>query len=406
MCLPISIQICYSTDINYICEIKKKKMNNEFAIVAKTLFGLEEILINELEQIGAKEITKSHRAVFYKGNNEILYKSNLLLRTAIRILKPIKSFEAKNEKELYAEIQKINWEDFMTVSNTFAIDGTTSGDIFTHSKYVSLLTKDAIVDKFRDKYNERPSVEIENPDIRINLHIKDTTCNISLDSSGSNLGKRGYKLRQVFAPLSEVLAAGMVLSTGWDGKLNFIDPMCGSGTIPIEAALIAKNIAPGSFRNFAFENWADFDKVLWNKLKTEAKNNITLLKCKIFGFDNDTEAISISKENAVRAGIADDIIFKKQDFLKPETQISESLIIMNPPYGERLMEDDEIIPFYKEIGDTLKLNYNGCDAWILSGNLRAIKFVGLKPSRKIPLFNGPIECRLNKFELYRGSKKG
>ncbi len=385
--------------------MNKTETNKDFTIVAKTLFGLEEILAKELENIGATNIKILQRAVIYKGNKEILYKSNLNLRTAIRILKPIKSFEAKNEKELYNEIKKIDWEEFLSISKTFAIDGTTSGEIFKHSKYVSLLTKDAIVDKFRDKFGERPSVDIENPDIRINIHITDTNCSVALDSSGTNLGKRGYKLKQVFAPLSEVLAAGMVLSTSWNGEKKFIDPMCGSGTIPIEAALIAKNIAPGSFRNFGFENWKDFDKNLWNQLKKDAKNSITECKIKIFGFDNDENAISISKENAERAGVLPIISFKKQDFLNSENEITESTLVFNPPYGERLMEDDEIIPFYQEIGTQLKHKYNGCDAWILSGNLRAIKFIGLRPAKKIALFNGPIECRFNKFELYRGSKK-
>lgn len=381
-------------------------MDSEFTIVAKTLFGLEEILAEEVKEIGAKAIEISKRAVLYKGNKEILYKSNLLLRTAIRILKPIKSFEAENEKELYNEIKKINWEDYLTVSRTFAIDGTVSGEIFTHSKYVSLLTKDAIVDQFRDKFNERPSIDVENPDIRINIHINKTNCSIAIDSSGSSLAKRGYKLNQVFAPLSEVLAAGIILSTNWDRKTDFIDPMCGSGTIPIEAALIAKNIAPGSFRTFGFEKWNDFDEALWDKLETKARDSIIDFKGKISGFDMDEEAILISEGNAQVAGVLNVVSFKKQDFLKTENEITGSILVMNPPYGERLMEDDEMIPFYKEIGDVLKKKYTGCDAWIISGNLRAIKFVGLRPSRKIPLFNGPIECRLNKFELYRGSKRG
>ncbi len=378
---------------------------NEFDIVAKTIFGLEEILANELKAIGAKDIKILQRAVSYKANKEILYKSNLYLRTAIRILVPISTFKANGERELYKGTQKIDWEKYLNTNKTFAIDGTTSGEIFTHSKYAALLTKDAIVDKFRDKYDERPSIDTENPDLRINLHINHNNVTISLDSSGSNLGKRGYKLRQVFAPLSEVLASGIILVSGWDKKQDFIDPMCGSGTFPIEAALIAKNIAPGSFRKFNFENWKDFDRGLWIQLKKEATNNEIDFDGKISGFDMDDEAITISKENARRAGVNRVISFTKQDFIDTNKEYTDSHIIMNPPYGERLMEDDEIIPFYKEIGDQLKHNYLNCNAFIFSGNLRAIKHVGLKASSKIKLFNGPIECRLNKFELYAGSKK-
>jgi len=378
---------------------------NEFDIVAKTIFGLEEILANELKAIGAKDIKILQRAVSYKANKEILYKSNLYLRTAIRILVPISTFKANGERELYKGTQKIDWEKYLNTNKTFAIDGTTSGEIFTHSKYAALLTKDAIVDKFRDKYDERPSIDTENPDLRINLHISHNNVAISLDSSGSNLGKRGYKLRQVFAPLSEVLASGIILVSGWDKKQDFIDPMCGSGTFPIEAALIAKNIAPGSFRKFNFENWKDFDRGLWIQLKKEATNNEIDFDGKISGFDMDDEAITISKENARRAGVNRVISFTKQDFIDTNKEYTDSHIIMNPPYGERLMEDDEIIPFYKEIGDQLKHNYLNCNAFIFSGNLRAIKHVGLKASSKIKLFNGPIECRLNKFELYAGSKK-
>jgi len=378
---------------------------NVFEIVAKTIFGLEEILAEELKTIGAKDIKVLQRAVSYKGNKEILYKSNLYLRTAIRILVPISTFKANGERELYKGTQKIDWEKYLNTNKTFAIDGTTSGEIFTHSKYAALLTKDAIVDKFRDKFDARPSIDTENPDLRINLHINHNNVTISLDSSGSNLGKRGYKLKQVYAPLSEVLAAGIILASGWNKKQDFIDPMCGSGTFPIEAALIAKNIAPGSFRKFNFENWKDFDRGLLMQLKKEAENNEIEFDGRIRGFDMDDEAISISKENARRAGINRVVSFAKQNFINSEKKYANCHIIMNPPYGERLMEDDEIIPFYKEIGDQLKHNYTNCNAYIFSGNLQAIKHIGLKASSKIKLFNGPIECRLNKFELYAGSKK-
>jgi putative N6-adenine-specific DNA methylase len=307
---------------------------------------------------------------------------------------------------LYQMVQSIQWDEYMSTSQTFAIDGVTKGEVFTHSQFVALKSKDAIVDQFRAKYGVRPSVDVENPDIRINVHIADTTCTISLDSSGISLGKRGYKSRQVQAPLSEVLAAGIIMLTGWDKKTPFIDVMCGSGTFPIEAALIARNIPPGSFRTFTFENWNDFDPLIWSRIKREAKRDIIPLESGIIhAYDIDQKAIDISWENAQRAKVENQITFKTQDFFKSNPEIENGLIIMNPPYGQRLEDPDDIIPIYQDIGSQLKKAYNGCDAWILSGNLDALKFIGLKPSRKIPLFNGPIDCRLNKFELYHGSKK-
>jgi putative N6-adenine-specific DNA methylase len=378
----------------------------KFEIIAKTLFGFEQILATELNELGVSDVEILTRAVKYTGDQALLYKSNLLLRTAIKILKPIATFEVKNEEELYQNVKSIQWDEYMSKDQTFAIDGISSGEVFTHSHYVALKSKDAIVDQFRDKFGSRPSVNIENPDIRINIHIADTTCDVSLDSSGKSLGKRGYKQSQVQAPLSEVLAAGIILITGWDGKTNFIDPMCGSGTFPIEAALIARNIPPGYFRNFAFENWNDFDPILWSKIKREAKRNIKPLEAGIIhAYDIDKKAIEISKQNANKAGVDNFITFKNIDFLTTDPEIKNGIVIMNPPYGERMEDKDDIIPLYQVIGNQLKRAYSGYNAWILSGNLEALKFIGLRPSRKIALFNGPIDCRLNKFELFSGSKK-
>jgi putative N6-adenine-specific DNA methylase len=378
----------------------------KFDIIAKTLFGFEQILANELHELGVQEVELLTRAVKYQGDQELLYKSNLYLRTAIKILKPIASFDVNSPEMLYQKVQSIPWDEIMSTSQTFAIDGITKGEVFTHSHFVALKSKDAIVDQFRTKLGVRPSVDIDNPDIRINVHITDTTCNISLDSSGKSLGKRGYKQQQVQAPLSEVLAAGIIMLSGWDMKSPFIDAMCGSGTFPIEAALIARNIPPGSFRSFTFENWNDFDPVLWSKLKREAKRNIIPLEDGlIHAYDIEKRAIDISWENAQNAKVENQISFKNIDFFKTSPETGHGLIIMNPPYGQRLEDEDDIVPLYQEIGNHLKKAYNGWDAWILSGNLNAIKYIGLKPSRKIPLFNGPIDCRLNKFELYQGSKK-
>lgn len=377
----------------------------KFEIIAKTLFGFEDILADELKELGATDIELLTRAVKYKGDKSLLYKSNLQLRTAIKVLKPIASFEVANEMQLYAKVKKIDWSAYLSPEKTFAIDGIVSSDVFTHSKFVALKSKDAIVDQFREKYGVRPSVDIEDPDLRINIHIADKTCSVSLDSSGQSLGKRGYKQSQTAAPLSEVLAAGIIILSGWDKEREFIDAMSGSGTFPIEAALMAANIPAGSFRNFTFEKWNDFDSELWRIIKQNADSRIKPLKNKIKGFDLDSNAVQIGRENARRAGVDKYISFEKKDFMISAPETDNAFVVMNPPYGERLEEKDQMVSFYKEIGDHLKQDYNGADAWIFSGNPEAMKFIGLRPSKKIKLYNGPIECRLNKYEMYRGSKK-
>lgn len=369
------------------------------------MFGFEELLASELEDIGATDIEILTRAVRYRGDKELLYKSNLHLRTAIKILLPINTSITYDEGRLYRNVKRIDWSKYFSTEQTFAIDGVTSGDVFTHSQYVALKAKDAIVDRFREETGVRPSVDTENPDIRINVHIMDRSCTISLDSSGISLGKRGYKTTQVAAPLSEVLAAGLIMFTGWKGETDFMDPMCGSGTIPIEAALIAKNIAPGKFRDFSFQNWRDFDDQLWDRLKKEAEENEMAFDGNIIGFDQDGQAVNIARDNARIAGVNDIVNIKHQDFLKTEGYENDVLILMNPPYGERLEADEDMNQFYSEIGTHLKHSYEGNDAWIFSANFQALKHVGLRPSKKIKLYNGPLEARLHKYELYRGSKK-
>ncbi len=375
-----------------------------FKIVATTLFGLEEVLAEEIRAIGGTEIEVLIRAVAFRGNQAILYKSNLLLRTAIKVLKPIDTFIANNEQQLYDNIKLIDWSQYFDCTKTFAIDGTTSGEIFTHSKFVALKSKDAIADQFREKFNQRPSIDVEDPDVRINIHIHHTTVAVSLDSSGSSLGKRNYRLEQTEAPISEILAAGMILLSGWNRQSDFIDAMCGSGTIPIEAALIAGNIPPGKNRFFGFETWCDFDYGLWNSIKTEAENKMIHSTARIFGKDIDPKAVNIAQANAKRAGVDAQISFEQCDFFSSTHESGQGIVMMNPPYGERL-QIEEIGTFYNEIGTRLKHFYMGCDAWIISSSYDALKHFGLKPSKKIRLFNGPLECRLMKYELYAGSKK-
>lgn len=377
----------------------------KFEILIKTLHGLEEVLAEELRSIGAEEIQVLKRAVRCKGDEALLYKSNYLLRTALSVLKPIASFKAFNERKLYAKIKQIDWNKYLDVKSTFAVDAVTFGEVFTHSHYAALTVKDAIADQFREQNNVRPSVDTENPDLRINIHIADRLCTLSLDSSGESLMKRGYKQAVSKAPLSEVLGAGMIMLSGWDKKTDFTDPMSGSGTLPIEAALMARNIPPGSFRAFSFMKWKNFDPELWVRIKQEAKAEIQPLPCKIRGFDKNRRAVNAALENANRAGVANDISIERQDFFRSEPESPGGLLLINPPYGERLEDPDEMTEFYTNIGDRLKQQYQGFDAWVLSSNIQALKHIGLRPSRKIKLFNGPLECSFRKFSLYAGSRK-
>lgn len=373
-------------------------------MIATTLYGLEDIVASELSNLGASDIKTLNRAVSFYGDKKMLYKSNLHLRTTLKVLKPLVQFMIRDDIDLYKKIKRIDWEKYLSKNGTLAIEATVNGDYFTHAQYVALKSKDAIVDQFRENYGVRPSIDLEDPDLRINIHISDRTCSVSLDSSSTSLGKRGYRQAQGLAPMSEVLAAGIIALSGWDKKTDLLDPMCGSGTFPIEAAMIACNMAPGRLRHFGFEHWKDFDADLLNLLKKEADEQITEPTCKIFGNDIEKRSVEISLTNAMRAGVDKFITFKQLDFLKSEAQFNDGIILINPPYGERLKEEDEIIPFYQEIGTQLKHHCEGCEAWIISNNLKALKFIGLRPSRKIRLFNGPLDCKLHKYELFKGKR--
>lgn len=375
---------------------------NQFTITIKTQFGLEPVLAEELKALGVPEVEILNRAVQFTGNQELLYKSNLYLRTALRVLKPIATFQARNERQLYEKVRDIRWSDYLTPDHTFAIDGTSHGEVFTHSKYIALKAKDAIADQFRERNGRRPSVDTLDPDLRINLHVFDRSFTLSLDSSGLHLDRRGYRLSRTEAPINEVLAAGIILMTGWDGHGDFIDPMCGSGTFAIEAALLARHIPPGRGRSFVFEKWQDFDAVLWKKIRLEGEANIRPFESKILARDLDTKSLEMARQNAERAGVIKWIDFKRQDFLQSEAPGRQGVVVMNPPYGERLAVE-QIKAFYSDIGTHLKRHYAGYDAWIISSDIQALKLVGLRPSRKVQLFNGSLECRLCKFELYEGS---
>ncbi len=370
--------------------------------IAKTFHGLETILAKELTQLGATNIEERKRAVQFDGDQALLYRANLHLRTALRILQPIHYFHAQTEQQLYNKVDEIDWSEYIDVNSTFAIDSVVHSRFFKHSKYIALKTKDAIVDQFRKKTGRRPSIDVERPDLRLNLYINDHRCSLSLDSSGESLHRRGYRTQKNIAPLNEVLAAGMILMSGWKGERFFIDPMCGSGTIPIEAALIARNIAPSIRRTyFGFMRWRNFDAALWKQCRKEAWEKAQALKFPIHGADKLARNIPIATNNAKRAGLASQIQFSQADFLNegPPSEHEQGVLIMNPPYGERISQHD-INAFYKEIGDRLKNHYKGYEAWIISGDQTAIKQVGLRASKKVTLFNGPLECKFRKYELY------
>ncbi|MEX2596767.1 MAG: THUMP domain-containing protein [Salibacteraceae bacterium] len=371
-------------------------------IVAKTLFGLEPILSEELKALGAKNIVPLNRAIQFEGGQELLYRCNLASRLALRFLVPLSHFKAHNDRHLYQLTQKIDWSEYLDNDMTFSIDSTVYGTRFRHSQYAALKVKDAIVDQFKDKTGKRPSVDTANPDVRINLHISETEVNIALDSSGESLEKRGYRTESNEAPISETLAAALLLISGWDVKSPLIDAMTGSGTIAIEAALLAGNIPPGLFRKFGFQRWKNYNQTSFDTIEQEERNKIVPIAATIYARDIDAAALTMAKRNAQRAGVVDAIIFDLQDFTSSSPTDESATIIMNPPYGERLEEDDEMPGFYHEIGFRLKHHFPGHTVWIISGNLKALKRIGLKPNHKHKLFNGAIECRFNGYSLFKG----
>jgi len=381
-------------------------MAENFTMVAKTLFGFEELLANELIQLGAINVKKGIRSVSFIGDKGFMYKANLGLRTAIKILKPIKTFSVNSESDLYNKIKTMPWENYLNPTGSLAVDATIHSHLFKHSLFIAQKTKDAIVDRFREKEGQRPNVDLKFPDIKINIRIDRQECTVSLDSSGDSLHKRGYKTATNIAPVNEVLAAGMVMLSGWDGQSDFMDPMCGSGTILIEAAMIACNIPPNLMRKeFAFERWQDWDVDLFEKVEESLLKKARDFHHKLIGYDKAPSAVYKAKDNVKNAQLDDFITVKHEDFFKTQKGGHEKLyMVFNPPYGERLNIDMQA--FYKNIGDTLKQNYPDTEAWFITSNLEALKHLGLRPSRKIQLYNAKLESRLVKYEIYAGSKKG
>lgn len=378
--------------------------NKRFAMVAKTMAGLEDVLAEELIALGADDLEIGTRMVSFEGDKHLLYKANIHCRTALRILKPIHTFKARNADEIYAEIKKLNWFDYLNENQTFAIDSVVFSDIFTHSKFIAYRVKDGIVDFFTQKTGKRPSVSVANPDLLINIHVAHDKCTLSLDSSGESLHKRGYRKSQTEAPLNEVLAAGMILKTGWRGQSDFVDPMCGSGTLLIEAAMIAMNIPPGIYRSgFAFEKWSDFDQELFDEIYNDDSGEREFSH-KIYGSDISARAIDIATDNVKSAGVARYVELKTMSMQQYiEAPAESGLIVTNPPYGERIKPDD-LFGLYEMIGERLKHAFTGYKAWILSYKKECFDKIGLKPSQKIKLKNGSLDCEFREYDIFAGRK--
>ncbi len=371
-------------------------------LLIKTFHGLEDVLVDELKVLGADNIKPLKRAVSCEGDLTLLYKANLQLRTALRILVPIATFKASNEDELYKKIYDIDWSKYLTDRKTFAIDAVAFSDMFTHSKYLGLKTKDAIVDQFREKTGKRPSVNVESPDLLINIHVSHDKFTVSLDSSGESLHRRGYRDVGHKAPLNEVLAAGMILLSGWTKDMPLIDPMCGTGTILMEAAMIACCIPPGHKRKeFSFMRWVDYDDLLWTQVKEAAEKRINYPKTNIVGGDNNAEAVDMAKTSTLDARLNRQIRILRASIQEHVPTATSGMVITNPPYGERMKKDD-IDNFYKTIGSLMKKNFGNYTVWIITSNNDALKHIGLKPSKKITLFNGPLECKFVKYEMFDG----
>lgn len=370
---------------------------------ATTMAGLEEVLAKELIELGADEVQIGRRSVYFSGDEKMLYKANYCLRTALRILVPVDSYKIHSVNDLYQRARNFKWEELFGVDQTFAIQSTVFSELFNNSMFASLKLKDAIVDRFRYKFGKRPSIDTKNPDIGLNLHIANGICTISLDSSGESLHKRGYRVGQNEAPMSEVLAAGLLQLSDWDRQSELIDPMCGSGTIAIEAAMLANKIFPGKIRKtFAFQNWQSFDQKLFEQMEAEM-NAVIPEPVIISASDISRGNVDIASRNAHAAGVRSFIDFKVCDFRTLEPASESPFLLFNPPYGERMTPDDS--DFYKTIGDRLKQHYTNAAAWIIS-TPQCLKSIGLRPSRKIPVLNGSLECSFRKYELYQGSKKG
>lgn len=373
----------------------------EFELIAKTFQGLEEVLAQELIELGANNVQIGRRMVSFTGDKAMMYRANFCLRTAVRILKPIKHFKAKDADDVYSAVRTIDWSQYLDTTTSFAVDSVVFSNEFRHSKFVAYKVKDAIVDYFRDTTGERPTIRITNPDIKLNIHIAEDNCTLSLDSSGESLHLRGYRVATVEAPLNEVLAAGLIKLSGWKADCDFIDPFCGSGTLLVEAALIARNIYPGIFRKeYGFERWKDFDRTILDEIYNDDSAEREFAH-HIYGYDINLPAIEAAAANARSAGVTDIITLQQQDVRKFTKPANKALIVTNPPYGERLTPPD-LINLYQSFGKVLKHEFTDGEAWIISSKQELFDNLGLRPSLKIQLLNGAIDCDFRKFQLFSG----
>lgn len=383
---------------------------NSFNMLAKTFKGLEPVLAQELTELGANDVQIERRAVSFCGDKALLYRANLCLRTASRVLVPIANFRAADADAVYAAVKTLDWSQYMTADTTFAIDATVYSETFRNSRFVTYRVKDAIADYWNERAGKRPSVRVTDPDLLINIHISAQRVTVSLDSSGESLHKRGYRVANTEAPINEALAAGMLLMAGWQGQSDFYDPMCGSGTLLIEAALIARNIAPGVFRtSFAFEKWADFDAELWSDIYNDDSQEREFTH-RIYGSDASFYAIQQAAKNIKAAGVQKDIDLRQIrleeiKFPSPLTDNPSPLVMMNPPYGERLASNRDMERLYAAIGTALKHRFAGATAWIISSNNEAMKCIGLKPAKRMHLLNGELDCQFNRYDLFAGKRK-
>lgn len=373
----------------------------EFELIAKTFQGLEEVLAQELTELGANDIQIGRRMVSFSGNKEMLYRANFCLRTAIRVLKPIKHFKALDAEAVYEAVKSIEWANYLDLNTTFAVDSVVYSQEFRNSKFVAYKVKDAIVDYFREKEGKRPNISVTNPDIKLNMHIAEDQCTLSLDASGESLHLRGYRVASCDAPINEVLAAGLIKLSGWDMESDLIDPFCGSGTIAIEAALMARNIYPGIFRkSFGFEKWKDFDRDLLDRIYNDDSAEREF-NHKIYAYDINRPTLEGAMANAKQAGVSDVVEFCQQDFRKFTQPENKAIIVTNPPYGERLQPAD-ILGLYKAIGERLKHEFKGNEAWIISSKQELFDSIGLRPSTKIQLYNGSLDCEFRKYQMFDG----
>ena len=376
-----------------------------YTIVVKTLFGLEEVLVKELEDLGIKDVKVLRRAVEFEGDLSDVYKCNLHLRCALSVLVKIGQERVKNEEQLYKYVYSIDWNEYFDLRKTIAVSVVTVSETMNHSLFLEQKTKDAVVDYFRDKFGDRPNVDIKKPDVKISIYLTDDTCNLYLDSSGQALYFRGFDKEIGEASINECLASGIIKLSGWDFKSDFLDPMCGSGTFLTEAYMMACNMPAGIKRKqFSFMNWKNFDSIEWKKILADAKTNICDSKASISGYDLNPEAVLLAKNNLYKLDKANTVKVSVCDFFDSKALSENGIIFSNPPYGTRIQLDDAN-DFYKSIGNKLKFDYAGYTAWIISSDMVAIKFIGMKPDKKLILFNGQLECKLHKYTIYRGSKK-